>query len=66
MSERKEYIFTFEGGGWNSVYAASEEKAIKAAMEEYKDSTSLNPIPSSFLLKEDNEDVYDNLLSLFY
>ena len=66
MSERKQYIFTFEGGGWNSVYATSEEKAIKAAMDEYKDSPSLNPIRSSFLLKEDNEDVYDNLLSLFY
>ena len=53
MSERKQYIFTFEGGGWNSVYALSIDKAIKAAMDEYKDSTSLNPIPSSFLLKED-------------
>jgi len=66
MSERKQYIFSFEGSGWNSVYATSKEGAIETALEEYKDSPSLNPIPSSFLLKEDNEDVYDNLLSLFY
>ena len=66
MSEMKQYIFTFEGGGWNSVYATSKEEAIEKALEEYKDSPSLNPVPSSFFLREDNEEVYQNLLSLFY
>ena len=66
MSERKQYIFSFEGSGWNSVYATSKEGAIETALEEYKHSATLNPIPSSFFLREDNEETYQSLLSLFY
>ena len=45
--ENKEFMFTFEGGGWNTVWAKTRKGAIKAALKEYKDSPTLNPIPSS-------------------
>ena len=31
----KEYIFSFEGGGWNTVWAKTKRGAIKAALKEY-------------------------------
>jgi hypothetical protein len=43
----KEYMFTFEGGGWNLVSAKTKRGAIKAALKEYEDSPTLNPIPES-------------------
>ena len=66
MSDMKQYIFSFEGSGWNSVYATSKKEAVQAALEEYKHSATLNPIPSSFFLRESNEETYQSLLSLFY
>lgn len=44
----KQYMFTFEGGGWNTVWAKTKRGAIKMAMAEYSDSDNLNPIESSF------------------
>ena len=38
----KEYMFTFEGGGWNTVWAKSLPTAKKLAVAEYKDSDTLN------------------------
>ena len=38
----KEYMFTFEGGGWNTVWAKTKKGAIKAALKEYKYSDRLN------------------------
>ena len=35
-------MFTFEGGGWNTVWAKTKKGAIKAALKEYKDSDTLN------------------------
>ena len=35
--ELKEYIFSFEGGGWNTVWAKTKRGAIKAALKEYND-----------------------------
>ena len=32
----KQYMFTFEGGGWNTVWAKTKRGAIKAALKEYK------------------------------
>ncbi len=61
-----QYILQFEGGGWNSVYARSRSQAIKFAADEYKDSSLLNPIESSFFLKSENEEAYESLMSLFY
>ena len=62
--KRKQYIFTFEGGGWNTVWAKTKRGAVKAAMEEYKDSSLLNPIESSVRLA--TKDVLDSAMSLFY
>lgn len=45
--ELKEFMFTFEGGGWNTVWAKTRRGAIKEAIRQYKDSDSLNPIESS-------------------
>jgi hypothetical protein len=31
----KEYMITFEGGGWNTTYATNDEDALANAKEEY-------------------------------
>lgn len=62
--KRKEYMFTFESGGWNTVWAKTLRGAIKAAKEEYKDSPTLNPIPSSVHLA--TEEGLRVAMSLFY
>ena len=62
--KRKQYMFTFEGGGWNTVWAKTLKGAIKAAKNEYKDSPTLNPIPSSVHLA--TEQGLQNAMSLFY
>ena len=66
MSElkNKQYMFTFEGGGWNTVWAKTKRGAIKAAHKEYKDSDTLNPIPTSF--HKATEDGLRAAMSLFY
>ena len=43
MTPLKQYMFTFEEGGWNTVWAKSLPGARKAAIVEYKDSPTLNP-----------------------
>ena len=60
----KQYMFTFEGGGWNTVWAKTKRGAIKAAMAEYKDSPTLNPIPSSFHVA--TEEGLRRAMSLFW
>ena len=62
--KRKQYMFTFEGGGWNTVWAKTLKGAIKAAEKEYKDSPTLNPIPSSVHLA--TEEGLNVAMSLFY
>jgi len=62
--KRKQYMFTFEGGGWNTVWAKTLKGAIKAAEKEYKDSPTLNPIPSSVHLA--TEEGLNSAMSLFY
>jgi len=52
-------IFNFYGGGWNSLYAYTEEEAIQEALKKYNE-VDIN----SFRLKTDSEEEY--LLSLFY
>ena len=66
MSElkNKQYMFTFEGGGWNTVWAKTKRGAIKAALKEYKDSDTLNPIPTSF--HKATEEGLRATMSLFY
>jgi hypothetical protein len=62
--ENKEFMFTFEGGGWNTVWAKTRKGAIKAALKEYKDSPTLNPIPSS--VHKSTTEGMRAALSLFY
>ena len=35
LSESKEYMINFEGGGWNTTYAVSDENALKHAKAKY-------------------------------
>ena len=35
LSTSKEYMITFESGGWNTTYAVSDENALKHAKREY-------------------------------
>ena len=38
LSVNKEYMITFKGGGWNTVYATNDEDALAIANEKYGDS----------------------------
>lgn len=60
----KEFMFTFEGGGWNTVWAKTRKGAVKAALKEYKDSPTLNPIPSS--VHQSTPEGMERALALFY
>jgi len=40
--ELKQYMFTFEGGGWNTVWAKTLRGAKKLAVKEYEYSDTLN------------------------
>ncbi len=62
--KNKQYMFTFEGGGWNTVWAKTKRGAIKAALKEYKDSDTLNPRIDSFHVA--TEEGLRSVLSLFY
>ena len=62
----KEFMFNFEGGGWNTVYAKTKRGAITKALKEYKDSNTLNPIASTFKRVDKNPEAYKTCMSLFY
>ena len=64
MTHLKEYIFTFEEGGWNTVWAKSLPGARKAAIAEYKDSPTLNPRLDSVHLA--TKDGLESAMSTFY
>lgn len=42
------YIYTFEGGGWNTQQATNIRSARKKARDRWADSNTLNPLESSF------------------
>ena len=60
----KQYMFTFEAGGWNTVWAKTKRGAIKKANAEYKDSEGLTPRPDSFHVA--TESGLKSAMSLFY
>ena len=60
----QEYMFTFEEGGWNTVWAKSLPGARKQAIAEYKDSPTLNPRLSS--VHKATEHGLQSAMSLFY
>ena len=45
--ELKQYMFTFEGGGWNTCWARTLRGAKKLAVQQYADSDTLNVKVSS-------------------
>jgi hypothetical protein len=61
LEKRREYIFNFVGGGWNSVHAYYMEEAQSIAAIEYGD---LKVDPKSF--RESTPEDMKNMLSLFY
>lgn len=62
--KNKEYIFSFESGGWNTVWAKTLAGAKKQALGEYKDSDTLNVRLDSVTLA--TEDGLERAMSLFY
>ena len=68
--KEKEFIFTFENGGWNSVWAKTKKGAEKKMKEKYlnPDGTPKNehlvPRPGSATTLSDKD--YQNLLRSFY
>ena len=57
-------MFTFEGGGWNTVWAKTLKGARKQAVLEYKDSKTLNVRLDSVHLA--TEDGLERAMSMFY
>ncbi len=60
----KQYMFSFEGGGWNTVWAKTLKGARKLAVQTYKDSDTLNVRVSSVQLA--TEEGLSRAMSLFY
>ena len=60
----KQYMFTFEEGGWNTVWAKTLRGAKKLAIQQYKDYPTLNPRVNSVHLA--TEKGLKNTMSLFY
>lgn len=60
----KQYMFTFEGGGWNTVWAKTLKGAKKQAIKEYEYSDTLNVRLDSVHLA--TEEGLRSAMSLFY
>ena len=63
---KREYLFNFKGGGWNSEFAFYEEQAIYQAIEKYEGSGKINPSLidiKSFRVSTPID--HQNLLSMF-
>jgi hypothetical protein len=63
LTTKREYLYNFIGGGWNSEYAHTQELAIKQANERWSDGNH-QPDLNSFRVSTPAD--YQNLLSLFY
>ena len=61
IDERKEFLFNWKTGGWNSVWATYKEEAFLAASEM---SDTLKPDPDSFRISTPSD--YDACLRSFY
>ena len=67
--KKKEFVFSFEGGGWNSVYAKTKRGAEKEIEKEYFDkkgkplNSNLKPIKGSAHVTTPEE--YNRLLAAF-
>ena len=65
-NDRKEYMYNFTNGGWNTEFATSADEAYKRAVDRWNGSTTLVPIRSSFVLVEENEEQYKSNLRSFW
>jgi hypothetical protein len=63
LTTKREYLYNFEGGGWNSEYAYTKELAIRQANERWQ-TTGMQADPTTFRVSTPSD--YQNLLSLFY
>lgn len=61
---RKEYLFNFKEGGWNSVYAFNKQQAIRYAKETWSDFKDLTVDVNSFRRSTPGES--KQLMSSFY
>jgi hypothetical protein len=62
--KKKEYLYNFIGGGWNSEFAKTKKGAIKAAKARWNGDDRLTVDEKSFRISTPSD--YQNLLSLFY
>ena len=60
----KEYMFSFEEGGWNTCWAKTLRGAKKLAVQQYKEYDTLTPRVDSVHLA--TERGLKNAMSLFY
>jgi hypothetical protein len=66
-SARYEFLFNFEGGGWNSEYAHTLEEAQELAKAKYStDDYKGTCVPDMKSFRVSTPSDYNNLLSLFY
>ena len=67
-NNRREYLFNFKGGGWNSEWAFCEEEAIQQAKEKYgaptESGTICNIDTTTFRVSTPAD--HRNLMSNFY
>jgi len=64
ISEKREYIYNFVGGGWNSEYALTVEDAIAQAQARWGDDKRLQVDTSSFRMS--TPESMRSALSLFH
>jgi hypothetical protein len=62
--QKKEYLYGFIGGGWNSELAKTKRGAIAQAKKRWADSPDLVIDKASFRVSTPRD--YQNLMSLFY
>ena len=60
----KQYMFSFEEGGWNTVWAKTIRGARRAAVEQYADSPNLTVILSS--VHRSSDEGLERAMSIFY
>ena len=62
--QKKEYLYNFIGGGWNSELAKTKRGAIAQAKKRWADNKGLDIDVTSFRVSTPSD--YQNLMSLFY
>lgn len=61
---KKQYLYNFISGGWNSEFATTKRKAIAQAKKRWNDSKGLDVDVNSFRISTPND--YNACMSLFY